>query len=127
MPDPAKRFRFTPDQRLRSRLDFERVYEKGQRAGDHVLLVFALPNAEGPTRLGLSVSRKHGHAVRRAFLKRRMREAFRLGQHDLPGGLDLILIPRQGGPDTLAAFQESLLRLTRKLARRFEPLPGKPV
>jgi ribonuclease P protein component len=124
MPDSPRRLRFQQDQRLRSRTDFERVYDGGQRAGDNVLLVFALPNALGKTRIGLSVSRKHGNAVRRAQLKRRMREAFRLLQHELPAQLDLILIPRQGGPDTLAAFQDSLGRLTRKLARRLEPPTG---
>ena len=34
--------------------------------------------------------------------------------------LDLILIPRQGGPDSLRDFQESIRRLARKLAQRFE-------
>lgn len=118
MPEPLRRYRLLKDQKLRRPSEFERVYDAAHKAGDDVLLVFAMPNGTPRTRFGLSVGRKYGNAVRRAFLKRRMREAFRLSQHDLPAGLDLILIPRQGGPDGVKQFQESLGRLSRKLARR---------
>lgn len=102
--------------RLRSAQDFAAVYELRQRAGDQHLLVFAAKNALGRTRVGLSVSKKHGNAVRRARIKRLLREAFRLSQHDLPSGLDLILIPRQNSGAGLDDYRESLKRLSRKLA-----------
>ena len=120
----ALRFRLTADQRVRNSLDFERIYAARNRAGDDCLLIFAAPNNRPSTRFGLSVSRKQGNAVRRARLKRLLREAFRLSQHNLPPGLDLILIPRQGSSAGVDDYRRSLVRLVAKLHRRiFESGP----
>jgi ribonuclease P protein component len=116
-----RRFGIRKRQRLRSPLQFARVYDGGMRAGDGHLLVFAAPNDLGTTRFGLSVSRKHGNAARRARLKRLLREAFRLSQHDLPQGLDLVLIPRQGSGAELDDYRGSLVRNAERLARRLAP------
>jgi ribonuclease P protein component len=114
----VKSYTLPPSRRVRSPLEFARIYEQRQRAGDDHLLVFAAANGLEHLRLGLSVSRKHGNAVRRARLKRLLREAFRHSQHELPPGLDLILIPRQGTSAGLEDFRRSLVRLARRLARR---------
>lgn len=115
-----KKYGLTRAQRIRSTRDFARIYEQRQRAGDQHLLVFAARNGFDYCRLGLSVSKKHGNAVERAHRKRLLREAFRLQQHDLPPGLDLILIPRQGSGAELADYRASLVRLARKLDRRLK-------
>lgn len=112
------RFQFRKEQRIRSGADFERAYSYKQRAGNQHLLVFGAPNGSTQTRIGLSVSKKHGNAVKRSRLKRLLREAFRLSQYKLPKGLDLVLIPRQNSGATLADYQQSLEYLASKLARR---------
>ena len=115
-----KQFGFPAARRIRSPLDFTRIYDQRERAGDQYLLVFGARNDLGYTRIGLSVSRKHGNAVKRVRLKRLLREAFRQSQHELPQGLDLILIPRQNSGEGLEEFQRSLRKAAEKLARRLD-------
>ena len=109
---------FPGSRRLRRAADFERVYARKLRASDDVLLIFADDNLDGSTRIGLSVSKKHGNAVRRQRLKRLLREAYRLEQHRIPEGLDLILIPRIDSGAGLPEYRQSLLRLTQRLHSR---------
>ncbi|OYW23011.1 MAG: ribonuclease P protein component [Planctomycetales bacterium 12-60-4] len=109
---------FPKQSRLVTKADFDRVYKQRCKAGDGVLLVFGAPNDLGRTRLGLSVSRKVGNAVVRNRQKRLLREAFRLGQHQLPRGIDLIVIPTAPERASLEVYGQSLGRLAAKLARR---------
>lgn len=117
------RLRFRKKQHLRKPPEFQRVYARRVRVSDsHLLMYGALrepPQSPPPcTRIGLSVSRKHGSAVVRNRIKRLLREAFRQVQHDIPPGLDLILIPRAGSDSQLADYRGSLKRLTRRLMKR---------
>ena len=118
-------FRFSKSQHLRSQADFKHVYDLKCKAADGVLLIFAAVNQMSATRIGLSVSKKHGGAVVRNRLKRLLREAFRLSQHELPVGLDLIAIPLAKDRATLDAYRESLVRIVRRLVRRFDQNVGK--
>ena len=111
--------RFLKSQHLRKSADFRHLYEQGRRAGDDHLLVFALPNDSTLARIGVSVSRRHGGAVVRNRRRRLLREAFRLTQHQLPTGVDFVLVPRQRSDSTLADFQHSLRKLAQKLASRW--------
>jgi len=106
--------------RIKKSSDFERIYGCKRRVSDRFLLIFAARNEHDFSRFGFSVSRKQGNAVQRNRLKRLLREAFRLSQFELPGGWDLVLIPRRGADATLEDFQKSLLRLSEELQRKFE-------
>lgn len=116
--------RFPPECHVRRSADFQRAYARRLRASDDWLLVFACPNGLPYARLGLSVSRKVGNAVTRNRWKRLIREAFRLSRARLPGGLDLIVIPRPGVVPELSALLGSLPRLANRLARKLaKPKP----
>lgn len=114
------RLRFRKMQHLRRPADFQRVYALRCVARQRHLTVFAAPNGFDYSRLGLSVSKKHGGAVIRARLKRLIREAFRLRQHELPSGMDLVLIPENAREATRDDFEASLTNAVSKLAKRLK-------
>jgi ribonuclease P protein component len=103
---------------MKSPAEFDRAYARKRSASDHVLVVYACENGLGHPRLGCSVSRKVGNAVIRNRYKRLFREAFRLLQHDLPQGVDFILIPRHGPAPTLEQVMTSLLKQARHAVKK---------
>ena len=114
----TQRFTFRPHEHLRRPADFRRVYDRRRSVSDEWLIVYACENELPYLRLGLSVSRKMGKATRRNRLRRLYREAFRLTRHEMPTGLDLILIPRRPEPPVLEDLKRALPRLVRQAARK---------
>jgi ribonuclease P protein component len=116
---PTPRFSFPPHLRLKTPAEFKRVYDRKKSAGDAVLVVYACENDRPHPRLGCSVSKKAGNAVVRNRYKRLFREAFRLAQHDLPPGVDFVVIPRsQPELPTEEQVAASLRSLARQAANR---------
>jgi ribonuclease P protein component len=107
---------FRPAERLRRPSDFQRVYDRRRSVSNAQIIVYGCENALPHLRLGLSVSRKYGGAVRRNRLRRLYREAFRLTKHQLPVGLDLILIPRTLDEPKLEDLKMALIDLVGRLA-----------
>ena len=118
-------FTFRPHEHLRRPADFRRVYDRRRSVSDSWLIVYACENGLPHLRLGLSVSRKVGGAVRRNRLRRLYREAFRLTRHEMPVGLDLVLLPRRPEPPPLEELKQALPRLVRNVGRRLERERGR--
>lgn len=119
-----RRLSFRKHQHLRRGVDFDRVYATRCVARGPHLKVFGAPNPTDSLRVGCSVSKKHGNAVFRNRLKRLLREAFRLSRHELPQGLDLVLIPVEAREVKLQDFRESLVRAAKSVARKLERSQG---
>jgi ribonuclease P protein component len=113
-------FTFRPHEHLRRPADFRRVYDRRRSVADESLIVYACENGLPHLRLGLSVSKKMGRATHRNRLRRLFREAFRLTRHEMPVGLDLVLIPRKPDEPALADLLHCLPRLVRQAARKLE-------
>jgi ribonuclease P protein component len=111
-------FRLPRNLRLRKNADFQQVYDRRRSVSDRNIIVYGRENGLPYLRLGLSVSRKNGKAHERNRLRRLYREAFRLTRHEMPTGLDLVIIPRRPKPPTLAELMQSLPSLIGQLARR---------
>lgn len=84
---------------IRKGWEFRRVYRAGGRAQGPYLSVVVCRNEFHHSRLGLSVGKKLGPAVRRNKLKRLVREAYRLTRWEIEtraGNVDVVVIPNQG-------------------------------
>ncbi len=117
--------RFKAHEHLRRPSEFRRVYARRRSVSDGRLVVYACENGLPHNRLGLSVSRKVGSAVVRNRFRRLYRAAYRLTREELPSGMDLVLIPRDGAVPTLAELKDSLKillpQVASKLTREAKP------
>ena len=100
--------------------DFARVHRHNVFAADSMLVVRGAINHRSYPRLGLSGSRKVGHAPVRNYWKRLIRESFRTRRLELPVGYDLVVRPRRGAEPSLLAIRRSLPKLARQVARKWE-------
>ena len=95
--------------------EFERVYRKGSVYRGRLFSVHALPNAIGEPRLGLSVSKKVGTAVKRNKVRRRLKEVFRFSATRLPENLDFVISARPAAAE--ASFEELNEEFSRSIHR----------
>jgi ribonuclease P protein component len=112
---PGASYTFPKSHRIRSRSDFSAVFDNRIKAARGPLIAYARPNDLPHPRLGISISRNVGTAPRRNRIKRLLREAFRLHQHDWPKGYDIVLVVRPHEPLILAEYQKLLTALMLKL------------
>lgn len=82
-------------QRLADSADFRRVREQGRCWSDPRLVLCTYPNSQASLRVGYSVSKRIGGAVRRNRIKRLMRESIRAYCDLLEPGWDIVIIARQ--------------------------------
>ncbi len=114
---------FKRSQRLTHDREYQAVYGGRVSRAAGPLAVYGRPNGLPRTRLGLSVGRRVGPAVKRNRIKRLLREAFRLSQHELPvgarGGYDLVVNVRPHEELALSDYQRILLDLAGKIDREW--------
>jgi ribonuclease P protein component len=110
---------FPRSHRLSGKLSFSAVYDARVRESAGPLTVYGKPNDLPHSRIGLSIPRRVGTAPRRNRIKRLLREAFRLTQHERPTGYDLIIVVRPHEPLSLAEYQQILLTTTAKLHEKW--------
>jgi ribonuclease P protein component len=118
MPETAHSY--PKSHRLGGRLEFAAVFDAKVRESRGPLTAYALPNDLGHPRLGISIGRRVGTAPKRNRIKRLLRESFRLMQHDLPRGYDLVIVVRPHAPLMLADYQRLMSALAVKLHQAWE-------
>lgn len=95
-----RRFFFRKQNRILKRADFLRTYDKGRVYRRSLVHVFILAGSTadgtvasemGPTRLGITATRKTGNAVKRNRARRLVRESFRHTLPDLKPGYEIVV------------------------------------
>ncbi len=87
-------FSFNKAIRLRTRRHYQRMANFDTRQVGRYLIFDLKYNHLELSRLGITVSKRFGKAVKRNRFKRIVREAFRLTRHYLRPGLDINVKPR---------------------------------
>lgn len=103
-----RRNTFPRAHRLNDGARIRELSETGASLTRGPLKLLALPNDLAHPRMGIRIGRHVGIAARRNRIKRLLREAFRLMQHDWPRGYDLLVIVRPHAPLILAEYQRIL-------------------
>ena len=95
--------------------EFDRIIHHGHRIASNHFAVYFLPRIMENSRVGLSVGKKNGIAVRRVLIKRQVRAIIRKsGIIECP--LDVILVIRANyAPENYAEMESELLALLEKV------------
>ena len=89
------RFTLTKADKILKRQEFIALTEIGRRIqNEHFIAVFS-PGQHGRSRLGVTVTKKVGKAVKRNRIKRIVREYFRLNSQFLKGEWDINIIAKR--------------------------------
>ncbi len=107
---PDNRFRCT--QRLRAETDVERTFKNGLRRHHRPLSACILRRSDNrANRIAISIGKRCGNAVMRNAIRRRIREAYRLKQHQFACGFDILLMVKPHERMKMIDYQAIILEL----------------
>lgn len=76
--------------------EFAEVYKLHQSKANKLLIMYMKKNDLDTNRLGISISKKVGNSVVRHRFCRLVRESYRLNNHRLKNGYDIVVLARPG-------------------------------
>jgi ribonuclease P protein component len=93
------RFSLTKADRILKRRDYIALSKYGQRIQNEHFIAYFSADRQGRSRIGITVTKKVGPAVKRNRIKRLVREFFRLNRHRLTGKRDISIIAKRQAAD----------------------------
>lgn len=78
--------------RLKRKSDFDKLYSKGKKVYSRSLTMLYFPSED--FKIGYSVSKKHGNAVKRNRIKRLLRASAREAFKDLKKNYRIVIMPK---------------------------------
>ena len=113
---------FSRASRLRSRKLFLDIYQRGHRVSGKHVVVFGLPAATDRSRLGITATKRLGHAADRNRLKRIVRDVFRNHRAEIGAPLDLVVNFKPTARDqSHAQVAADLIARLHDLRRKYQP------
>ena len=118
---------FAPEDRIRRRTEFLRIYDSGRRVHCREFVLFYLRGATDRHRIGLTVPGRAGGAVLRNRVKRRLREIFRANREVLGSvAVDLVFnVSSAGARASRKELEDEFLRAAEAARRGKGRPPGK--
>lgn len=78
---------------------YRKIYNEGISFANKYLVMYVLDNETDKVRIGISVSKKVGNSVVRHRVTRLIREIYRLNEHRIQKGKDIVVIARINAKD----------------------------
>ncbi len=103
--------------RIRKRPQFQAIMRTGQRRFTTSFIFFLQPSPLPIPRLGITVTKKAGNAVRRNRLKRLVREAFRLHPELFRRPVDVVVVAKRD--NQIGSLEEVVGEFRHVLGRHF--------
>jgi ribonuclease P protein component len=104
-----KTYGFKKSDRILKHSEFERISNRGKAVQDQFFIVVYSPGDRGHSCIGITVSKRVGNAVVRNYLKRIIREIFRLNRNHIAGQWDINVIARKKAANL--SYQQALQAL----------------
>ncbi len=102
-------------QSLKKNYEFKIVYKRGKSIANRQLVMYILPNKKEENFLGISVSKKVGNSVVRSKVTRLIRESYRLNEHKISVGYNIVFIARNSAAEiSYKDMEKSVLHLLKK-------------
>ena len=101
---------------LKQNHEFRRLYHKGKSAVSPYFAIYCRRTGRPESRLGITTGVKLGHAVKRNFVRRRIRELYRTNESKFSPGYDIVVVARPRAIfGRYAELERSFLQLMKKL------------
>ena len=108
--------KFRKRERLTRKSDFQTIFKNGTRYSTENFIIIIHQNNRDIRRIGISVSKKVGGAVKRNRVKRLVREFFRLHKDQLPDSKDFLFIAKPGSTQlNYRGLSEEIVRIFRNV------------
>ena len=104
-------------QNLKKNYEFENVLKQGKFYVGKQITIYIIKNKENKNVFGIAISKKICSAVKRNFIKRKIRENYRLLQEKLKTGYNIVFLWNKRNPVDSADFhiiKEDMLKLFEK-------------
>ena len=102
---------------MKKNYEFRRLYTRGASVAAPYLVLYARKTGKGTNHLGITVSTKVGKAVVRNRVRRRIREIYRLHEHELLSGIQLVIVARKrAAAASYSQLEQSFMRVCEKLS-----------
>ena len=107
---------YRKSERITNRSDYRSIYDKGVWSSSQNFTRIVYSNKQGTKRLGITVTKKAGNAVKRNRIKRLIREFFRLNKALFPAGQDVVVMAKRNMPPL--TYQDACRELTELFSRK---------